>query len=407
MADKSLKERILSADEEPEDWRVEARRKLKEQEAKAEEQTKRLEEKKLADKVKIADAFELSPEERNTYLSREMGGDSLKSRVTQPDTDKPFTPPATPLVMAPKEDPATPTMDNTVVESIDDNSGYGAEVKKAFGQVNSLLSQANKIPAHDRTFFKERVKEAQDLFKEAENKLEKRELAEKLGHALTQLGAGMHGLKTGTDMSGLKFDKADWDRRLEMQLGKFRDALDAARDEDRMALADKQAKQSSLVSQAGVAASVAGSLAAADSRTQAIEASKEKAGLKAEKAQRDTYIKRKGEWDKFQSSLKNAKNLDPDITVSQLRSRALSLAGPEHAGNIDKLIKDAKGWGGLDEADAKDAAAAINDYIATLPEPTFSSAPTGGASGEVEGLDKKTGKVAIFDAETKKFKRWK
>lgn len=35
-------------------------------------------------------------------------------------------------------------------------------------------------------------------------------IAESLGQALTQLGAGAYGLKHGVDLSGIKFDKADW-----------------------------------------------------------------------------------------------------------------------------------------------------------------------------------------------------
>lgn len=418
MADreKSLKDRLREDEEEDpvEARKAAGREMLRRQQEAAERQTKKLEEEKLADKVKMADAFGLSPEEKDTYLNRELGKDSLKERVSQSPAaeTKPYTVPAEPLVLAPKDDDtAIPTMEDTV----EDNkpaagSEYGDAAKKQLAMANRLLSQANQLPAHDREFFRQRVQEAQNLFKEAEGKLEQRELAEKFAHALTQLGAGMHGLKTGTDMSGLQFDKTDWTKKLELQLGKFRDALDAVRDEDRMARAEGESRRSSLVSQANVAAGMAGTLAAADSRQAAAEAAaeakKEKAGLLSEKVQRDAYIKRKGEWDKFQASLKNAKNLDPDITVSQLRSRAIALGG--NASEIDSLIKKAKGWGGMDEADTKDAAALINDYVATLPEPTFSAsqAPSP-AAGEIERLDKATGKVAVFDAETKNFKRWK
>ena len=412
--EKSLKERLLEDEEDPaEASKAAGRDILRRQREAAEQQTKRLEEKKLADKVRVADAFGLSPEEKDTYLNRELGKDSLKARVSQsPAAEaKPYTVPAEPLVLAPKEDTATPTMDDTVEDTkLAAGSEYGDAAKKQLAMANRLLNEANKLPAHDREFFRQRVQEAQNLFKEAEGKLEQRELAEKFAHALTQLGAGMHGLKTGTDMSGLQFDKTDWTKKLELQLGKFRDALDAVRDEDRMARAEGESRRSSLVSQANVAAGMAGTLAAADSRQAAAQAAadakKEREGLKSEKAQRDAYIKRKADWDKFQASLKNAKNLDPDITVSQLRSRAIALGG--NASEIDTLIKKAKGWGGLDEADAKDAAALINDYVATLPEPTFSAAQAPqAAAGEIERLDKNTGKVAVFDAETKKFKRWK
>lgn len=47
------------------------------------------------------------------------------------------------------------------------------------------------------------------------NRNEWMQVAEKVGHALAQYGAGLQGVRTGVDMSGLKFDKVDWERRLD------------------------------------------------------------------------------------------------------------------------------------------------------------------------------------------------
>lgn len=44
----------------------------------------------------------------------------------------------------------------------------------------------------------------------AKDKLAKRELAEKLIQSVGLLFAGLHGLETGQDLSGVKFDKTDW-----------------------------------------------------------------------------------------------------------------------------------------------------------------------------------------------------
>ena len=59
--------------------------------------------------------------------------------------------------------------------------------------------------------------------KEAKDSVARQELAEKMGHALAQLGAGMQGIKTGVDMtSGLKFDKTDWNKRYETALDELK-----------------------------------------------------------------------------------------------------------------------------------------------------------------------------------------
>jgi hypothetical protein len=59
--------------------------------------------------------------------------------------------------------------------------------------------------------------------KEAKDSVARQELAEKMGHALAQFGAGLQGMKTGVDMtSGLKFDKTDWNKRYEAALDELK-----------------------------------------------------------------------------------------------------------------------------------------------------------------------------------------
>jgi hypothetical protein len=50
------------------------------------------------------------------------------------------------------------------------------------------------------------------------------EFAEKMGHALVQLGAGAYGLKHGTDLSGIKFDKTDWKANIDTALQDLKQA---------------------------------------------------------------------------------------------------------------------------------------------------------------------------------------
>lgn len=59
--------------------------------------------------------------------------------------------------------------------------------------------------------------------KAAKDEVARRELAENMGHALAQLGAGIQGIKTGVDMSsGLKFSKTDWNKRYEQAIDELK-----------------------------------------------------------------------------------------------------------------------------------------------------------------------------------------
>lgn len=73
---------------------------------------------------------------------------------------------------------------------------------------------------------------AQATANQANSSLEKRELVEKLTNALGLIVSGMYGEKTGLDMSGVKFDKTDWAKR-----------LDGVRDDLRLTTTNLMAKQ--------------------------------------------------------------------------------------------------------------------------------------------------------------------
>ena len=60
----------------------------------------------------------------------------------------------------------------------------------------------------------------------AKSDIERKELAETLGHAFAQFGAGLQGLKSGIDMTtGLKFNKTDWNKRYEQALDELKTNL--------------------------------------------------------------------------------------------------------------------------------------------------------------------------------------
>lgn len=77
--------------------------------------------------------------------------------------------------------------------------GLNAEQKAEFEEKRSELKSRQELLMEQYKKDKERVEWA--------------EVAEMFGHALTQLGAGLTGMRTGVDLSGLKFNKTDWDSK--------------------------------------------------------------------------------------------------------------------------------------------------------------------------------------------------
>jgi len=84
--------------------------------------------------------------------------------------------------------------------------------------------------------FNQQLSEIRNEFRAAKDNMEKREIGHTLAEALTQLGAGYAGLKTGTDMSGIKFKQTDFDAKYRLLLDEFKTNLadlDSRRVDDR------------------------------------------------------------------------------------------------------------------------------------------------------------------------------
>ncbi len=54
------------------------------------------------------------------------------------------------------------------------------------------------------------------------------EVAETFGRALSRLGAGLYGMRTGLDLSGAKFDSTDWTKRYDQSFDEYRTELNDA-----------------------------------------------------------------------------------------------------------------------------------------------------------------------------------
>ena len=108
---------------------------------------------------------------------------------------------------------------------------------KTFEEYLSLLPGAEPTgkmewTKEDEARWEQNKKDLRDVYREAQRRNEWLEVAERIGHALSQFFAAKQGLRTGVDaMSGLKFDKVDWARKqdqllndLKMELGLADDA---------------------------------------------------------------------------------------------------------------------------------------------------------------------------------------
>ena len=81
------------------------------------------------------------------------------------------------------------------------------------GRLREILGEQSLSPQQaDR--FETELRGIRETFADAKDTLEKRELAHTLAEALTQIGAGAYGLKTGTDMSNVKLKDHDFSKDL-------------------------------------------------------------------------------------------------------------------------------------------------------------------------------------------------
>lgn len=147
-----------------------------------------------ADK-KVIEEISLSPVEDPVIAS--------KQDITTPKAAPKATPKATP---------------KQPVSRLDINKS-AADIKTG---VKKLDKMAKNLPTDLRTEFNQRLDELERKRELAlkQAKIEKDNVRwasvfETIGHALTQLGAGLYGMKHNIDMSGLRFNKNDWSKNID------------------------------------------------------------------------------------------------------------------------------------------------------------------------------------------------
>jgi hypothetical protein len=98
----------------------------------------------------------------------------------------------------------------------DTTASIQAKLKGDTGQVRADMQP--KLDALDAL-----ARQYQSEFTEGKKAAQWGQVAERMGHALAQFGAGYQGMKSGLDMvSGLKFDKEDWAKRYDNLLGELK-----------------------------------------------------------------------------------------------------------------------------------------------------------------------------------------
>lgn len=89
-----------------------------------------------------------------------------------------------------------------------------------YAQLNSMkdaLAKASAQLTDGQDLYARKMNELSTQFDEAKKNLGTQELIEKFANAFGLMASGYYGLKTGTDMSGVKFDKTDWERKLDQE----------------------------------------------------------------------------------------------------------------------------------------------------------------------------------------------
>jgi hypothetical protein len=113
--------------------------------------------------------------------------------------------------------PSSPTQGET--KQLKDYKAMSFE--KTLKQLESLKKT---VPDKVSSEFDKKYKELEARYNADKNKIANAEMWEALINAAGGLAAGIYGLKTGLNMSGLKFDKANWDAKLDRAYREY-DAL--------------------------------------------------------------------------------------------------------------------------------------------------------------------------------------
>lgn len=172
------------------------------------------------------EGFKLTPEEEAELRSKPApaAAPTVGFRPTPSGTETPETSAAEQNLQA--EITARLTTPTAPASGTGTKPGEGDTRVAIKDNLDAIAKRADDLAPADKADFSQDMAELRSWYTKAQDRLENSELVERMAHAFTQLGAGMWGSKHGVDMSGLKFDKADWDKKMDRTLSEFKVRLD-------------------------------------------------------------------------------------------------------------------------------------------------------------------------------------
>lgn len=162
-----------------------------------------------------------------SYVGEENAAPEATAMAAKPPVpeEKKSTPTA-PAEAAPVQE-AKPSIPFRRVKNYLDDLGAAPEYDPT--QFNSQLD-ANQLKINSRAeALKGEVDAALALHNTTTDNLAKRELMETIMHGIGQIVAGMHGLKSGMDLSGTKFTPTDWSRKAQEAQNKLQNVMAVAK----------------------------------------------------------------------------------------------------------------------------------------------------------------------------------
>ena len=155
-----------------------------------------------------------------------LGGDEKKA-----GPQKPYTPSGNPALVGGKQSEAVKVKVPMSVPEPKFKSGVSLvnkdEVMRGVRE-NELLNQDEDFRKMSEDFQKE-LNLAYDLYKQTKDEVAAKEMWEGIMHGVATMAAGAYGSKHGMDLSGVKFDKTDWDKKREMAREELRTKIENAK----------------------------------------------------------------------------------------------------------------------------------------------------------------------------------
>lgn len=315
------------------------------------------------------------------------------------------------------------------------------ETPKDFAEALEQISaiQSGMSPEQRKIFDEKRQKiegikqAAEDQFKKDRNTSRWLQVAETLGQALVQLGAGAYGLKHNVDLSGIKFNKNNWaqnieeaERELDRKL-RSADIKEKAVEREETALEKKLAADANFRKRA-ILQNFMAEQRAANSRILKAMDIKDKASAGNKDAQRLAMKEVDENIDKVEAKIKMLQKASAMAQGAKEGAKGASLdkVAQMMGGELgEQFRKDSKTpatiwgyelWRSMDE---DEAIKVVNGYLKkekeelkkyqqmrrdlVSGEPTKKEEQQG--SGEIR-RETKDGGIAIYDAKTKEFIRW-